>query len=98
MSKSNAAIASPRNDEPVTAQFNFREKGKVQPKGYKGLTIDADVTVTVKGKVKQIGSSWDNGATFTIEVAACEIEQPASAPVSLGSALDAADSKRKRVM
>lgn len=98
MSKSKGlSSATVMANEPVTASFNFREKGKVQPAGYKGLGIDQDVTVTVKGKVKQLGSSWDNGAQFTIEIASCEISVPASANVSLASAIDEAGKARKKV-
>jgi len=95
MSKSK--IASPVIDEPTTASFHFREKGKVQPKGYSGLGIDQEVTVTIKGKVKQIGSSWDNGATFTVEIESCEISVPASGAVSLSAAIDEAGKNRKKV-
>lgn len=85
------------SEEPTTASFHFREKGKVQPKGYAGLGIDQEITVTIKGKVKQIGSSWDNGATFTVEIASCEISVPASAAVSLAAAVDEAGKNRKKV-
>lgn len=88
--------ASKVADDPVTANFHFREKGKVQPAGYKSMNIDQEVNVTVKGKVKQIGSSWDNGASFTVEISSCEIAFPA-APVSLSGAIDAAAKSRKKV-
>jgi hypothetical protein len=94
MSKSNVVKAP---EEPITASFHFREKGKVQPKGYAGLGVDQDVTVTTQGKVTPIGSSWDNGATFTVEIADCEISVPASAAVSLSAAIDEAGKSRKKV-
>ncbi len=83
--------------EPTTASFHFREKGKVQPKGYEGLGIDQDVTVILKGKVTRLGtSSWEGGKGFEIEIAACEITAPAGES-SLDGALAAADKSRKRV-
>lgn len=85
-------------EEPVIANFNFREKGKVQPKGYKAMCIDQEVTVITKGKIRSIGSSWDNGATFSVEVVSCEIEKPETKQVSLGAAMDEAAANRKRVM
>lgn len=84
-------------DEPTTATFNFREKGKVQPTGYKGLGIDDEVTITIKGKVKQIGSSWEKGPTFTVEIASCEILVPAETNVSLANAVEEAGKTRKKV-
>jgi len=85
-------------DEPTTASFHFHEKGKVQPKGYKGLQVDKEATVTVRGKIKQIGSTWDNSKQFTIEVSSCEIEQEAAGPVSLDAAIAGADKTRKRMI
>jgi hypothetical protein len=88
---------SPAEEEPTTASFHFREKGKVQPKGYAGLGIDVDVTVTIKGKVKQIGSSWNDGANFTVEIGSCEITVPAEGNISLSSAVEEANKSRKKV-
>ena len=94
---SKAKTIMERDDEPTIAHFNFRDKGKVQPKGYIGLGIDQEVTVTIKGKVKQIGSSWDSGAQFSVEIADCEISVPANNPVSLSAAIDEAGKKRKKI-
>ena len=91
---------SPVNKEeerPVTAEFSFREKGKVQPAGYEGLGIDDDATVTVKGKVKSLGSTWDKGPRFTIEISSCDISVPAEKSASLSAAIEAADKTRKKV-
>lgn len=82
----------------MIANFNFHGKGKVQPKGYKGLGIDDEVTVITKGKVKQIGSSWDDGATFAVEVSSCTIECPTESPVSLDAAVANSAKMRKRMM
>ena len=97
MSKLNKGSLSPAEEEPTTANFHFREKGKVQPKGYTGLGIDDDVTVTIKGKVKQIGSLWNDGANFTIEIVSCEIMVPAEGNISLSSAVEEANKSRKKV-
>ena len=86
------------SDEPTTATIHFNEKGKVQPKGYKGCQIDKEATVTLKGKMKQIGSAWDDSRQFTMEVSFCEIEQAAPGPVSLDTAVEEAGKTRKRVM
>ncbi len=83
--------------DPVTVDFHFREKGKVQPTGYEGLGIDQEVTVTVKGKVKQLGSSWDKGPHFTVEPTSCEISVPATQNASLSSAIEEAGKARKKV-
>lgn len=85
-------------DSPVRAEFNFREKGKVQPKGYKGLAIDTEVTVTIKGTVKSVGSRWgDNSPQFSIDIASCDIVPKKAKPVSLSDALDSAQQGRKKV-
>lgn len=97
MSKGNQTARIAAFEEPLTVDFHFREKGKIQPTGYEGLGIDQEVTVTVKGKVKQIGSSYDKGPRFTIEPSACEITVAASKPGSLSTAVEDAAKTRKKV-
>ena len=86
------------DEEPVLANFDFHPKKGPQPKGYKSLRIEDEVIVTTKGKVKQIGSSWQTGAKFSIEVSSCEIESLEKNPVSLDDAVANSAKMRKRVM
>jgi hypothetical protein len=86
-------------ERPVTAEFNFKEKGKVQPTGYKGLAIDTKVTITIEGTVKAIGSRWNSkkDPEFTIEISSCDIKAAEEKPVSLTDAIGEADKSRKKV-
>lgn len=92
MSKKTSAI-----EEPTTASFHFREKGKVQPKGYEGLSIDQQATIILKGKISRLGtSSWEGGKRFEITIESCEISTP-SRVVTIDDAVASAAASGKKV-
>lgn len=99
MSSAKKGVAVERVEEPTTASFHFRQKGKVQPVGYTGLAIDSDVTVVLKGKVRRIGpGTWEpEDKAFDIEISSCEITSPAKTPVSIDDAVKDADKTRRKV-
>ena len=90
-------ISEKHMEEPTVAHFHFKEKGKVQPIGYKGLGVDQEATIILKGKIKQLGvSSWEVGKGFSIEIASCEISAPAKS-VTIDDAIKASASSGKRM-
>jgi hypothetical protein len=100
----NSGLAkSVEEEEPQLpdASFFFREKSKVQPKGYDGLGIDEEVTVVLKGRVLSLGvNRWEKGKRFEIEIGSCDIvkkPQP-KAEISLADAVKEADFGRKKIV
>lgn len=81
-----------RMKDPPTLNLYFPEKGKVQPKGFTGVTVDETVTVVVKGKLTRVEHSadqWDPGKRIGVKISSCEIQGPVK-KMSLDSALSKA--------
>lgn len=84
-------------EDPTTASFHFREKGKVQPVGYEGLGIDQEATIILKGKISRLGvSSWERGKGFEITITSCEISGPPKT-VTIDEAVKHAAASGKKV-
>jgi hypothetical protein len=84
-------------EEPTTASFHFRDKGKVQPVGYEGLGIDQEATIILKGKISRLGvSSWERGKGFELTISSCEISGPPKT-VTIDAAVKHAASSGKKV-
>lgn len=80
--------------------FRFGEKDKLQPTGLDALALDKTVTIVIKGKTKSFsaGDEWDRSKRITIEPTSLKIlSDEDNGPVSLESALKAANATRKKV-
>ena len=67
------------DEEKTSVNFYFREKAKVQPKGFEDINISENITVVVKGKVNSISedkNKWDPGKKFSMEIKSCKIIPP----------------------
>ena len=96
MSK-NGPVMAKAFEEPTTASFYFREKDKVQPKGYEGLVVDQEATIILKGTIRRVGcSAWEKGKGFEIEISSCEISGPPRV-VTIDDAVTSAASSAKKV-
>lgn len=87
-------VATMEKEKP-TVRLNFPEKGKVQPKGFKDVSVDEEVTLTIKGKVTRLEHSadvWDKGKHITVQITSCEMSGKAK-PVSFSAAIKGARSK-----
>lgn len=86
----------PKPDPPNLRLF-FPKEGKVQPKGFSSAVIDKEVTVLVKGTVKEIADSaerWDPGKRFVLHISSCTINGPGEKPLTLDAAVKAAKLKK----
>lgn len=106
MSKAPTAIGiADKNpeDKMSTIDFRFGKDSKIQPSGMEGLTLDEEVTVTLKGTITSFsaGGPYQSGKNFSLKMSSCEIIQPDNAApeeTSMDDALMAANSSRKMMM
>lgn len=81
--------------EPPTLNLNFPKDGKVQPAGFAGLGVAADVTIVIKGKITRIEENieeWNPGKHLTLNIGSCDIYGPEK-KISLDDAVKSAKMK-----
>lgn len=82
--------------EKPNASFRVPKGAGLKMTGFKDLSVDETVTITIKGKVKEIsdrgGESWDPGQRFEVQMSSCKIQGPAK-KTSIGDAIKASQSK-----
>lgn len=74
--------------------FNFGRGGMEKPKGFEKLTAEQEVTVLVRGTVKEIRTSSE---TSSFELEMDQIELKTRKKGGLSEALDRAKKARKRI-
>lgn len=82
--------------EKPRVRLEFPKDGKVQPKGFDGVGVNDQVTVVLKGTIKEVSEnaeSWNPGKQMLLHVTACEIKGQAQGPVSLDAAIKAGQAK-----
>lgn len=93
-------LAMPKQSEEIpTANFYFRDKGKVQPSGFDGLGVNEEATIIIKGRITSmsVDDRWDPGKRFAVEISNCEIVQPAGQATGIEEALNTAKKTRRQV-
>ena len=77
-------------------RLEFPKSGKVQPDGFDELTVGQEVTVTLRGTVRELANDpnreWDPGKSCSVEIKGC-----AFAGVGGGSLADALEKGQRRV-
>jgi hypothetical protein len=74
-----AEVTPMSTKERPKLSLSFPLKGDVQPKGFENATVNAHVTVIVKGRVSSISEKadeWDPGKRFSLDMKSCEIVGP----------------------
>jgi len=103
MSKPQPITAVEKNpeDKISTMSLRFGKDSKVTPDGLKGITMDEEVTIEVKGKVTSFTSSkepWNSGTSLSIAITSCElVSKSGNEETSMDDALEYADETRKKV-
>lgn len=99
--KAETAPASPAKKEAQNTDISFRfgKESKIKPSGLEKLTIDQDMTITLKGKLISFskGDPWDEATRFTLRLTACEILPTEAAAASLDAAIRAAKQNLKKM-
>lgn len=93
-------IKEKRKPDPPSLSLEFPEGQKVQPKGFETLTIDGEVSCTVKGKITSLSTQqWSDDKTksIRIEITSCAFSADREKPMSMDEAMDEAKKTRKRV-
>jgi hypothetical protein len=71
-------------------RLEFPKGGKVQPEGFKDLSVGQQVSVTIRGTVRQLADyperEWDPGKDVAIEMTSCTFAGEGGS--SLASALE----------
>lgn len=96
MSKSTAPTRLREQKPPPMVRLIFPKGQKLQPDGFSDLGVGKEVTVTIRGTVRELSDQpnreWDAGKETAIEMAACEFSLPGAATMA-----DAIEKSRRRV-
>ena len=88
-------------DKISTMSLRFGKDSKVTPDGIKGITMDEEVTIEVKGKVTSFTSSkepWHSGTMLSIAITSCAlVSKSGNEETSMDDALGYADATRKKM-
>lgn|GEM_PF-5931708 len=102
MSDTAAKSKDKAKPEPPTVTLDFPGRQKVQPEGFGTLTLESEVTCTIKGKIKKLatnewsGPSDENSKSIRIEVSSCSFSTDRATPMSMDEALEEERKTRKR--
>ena len=77
---------TPKN--PATASLDFPKGTKALANGLKGVALEEDVTLILKGKLTRANSrDWDGGKSFSLALTSCKVEEKPKKTVSLDKAI-----------
>jgi hypothetical protein len=90
-----------RKPDPPRIDMDFPAGQKVQPEGFGTLTLEGEVTCTIKGTVKKLAiNEWgmdnDGDKSVRIQVSSCTFSADRENPLSLDEAIEEGEKTRKR--
>lgn len=97
--KETAANPMKKEAQNTDISFRFGKESKIKPAGLEKLTIDQDMTVTLKGKLISFskGDPWDDTTRFTLRLSACEILPTEAVTASLDAAIREAKNNLRKM-
>jgi len=96
---SQLTAAERKVDQSTDISFRFGKESKIKPSGLDKLTIDEDMTITLKGKLISFskGDPWDETTRFTLRLTACDILPTEAVDASLDAAIRASKNNLKKM-
>ena len=70
-------MATSKKKEPAYLDLNFPKGGKVQPAGFKQVSLDGKARIVIEGDVKLLEHDpydWEDGKRLRLKITMCEIQ------------------------